>query len=112
MTDGNVEFGAFDLMLLGVFFISYNVLGLVQIAMLFGRRFIVFASLTAAALLAAQGFAWFDYAEFCVEPTSAIVCGRDQQGLTGMGMVWVYVSAAMLAMFGLNRLVRKRSGAS
>lgn len=104
----DVKFGAFDLLLLGVFFMSYNVLGLVQIAMLFGGRFIVFAALTVAALVAAQGFAWYDYAGFCAEPVSAIVCGRGRQGLTGLGMVWVYVSLAMLAMFGLNRLLRKR----
>ena len=107
-----MEFTAFDLMLLGIFFISYNVLALVQVALLYSRRWLAFAVLAAGTVALSQAFGHFDYAGFCAERQSAIVCSPDGRGLTGFALVWVYVSAAMLTAYivlkGIRRLRRNR----
>jgi hypothetical protein len=105
------KFGALDLMILGVFFISYSVLGLTQIAMLFSRRFITFMVLGAISAVIAQSFVLLDFTGFCSERSSVILCGSEKQELVGLGMVWVIVSFAMLAVYGMARaLQRLRTG--
>lgn len=52
-----VDFSALELALMVPFFISYSVVALVQINNLFSGRFIIFAALSAAAALIAEGFA-------------------------------------------------------
>lgn len=101
-----MKFGALDLLLLGVFFISYNVLGLMQIAFLYGRRYLTFSAVSAGVLLIAQGFTWLDVSGFCQERSSVIICGEEREGLVGLGMVWVIVCAAMLVIFLLLQGIR------
>lgn len=102
------KFGAFDLLLLGVFFISYNVLALVLVACLYGRRWIAFAVVTAVVTVAAQGFRWLDFAEFCAERSSVIVCGEDRQELVALGSVWIIVCAVILLVFLILQVIRRR----
>ena len=100
------QYTALDGGLLGVFFISYSVLALVQLNNLFNRRFILFLAIAVCTALVTTGFEYSDFDEFCAESPSAIVCGGTGRGLTALGLVWVYVSAAMLALFGLGQLIR------
>ena len=97
---------ALDGALLGAFFISYSVLALVQLNNLFNGRFILFVALAACTALVATGFEFSEFAEICAESPSAIMCGGTGRGLTALGMVWVYVSAAMFALFGVAQLIR------
>ncbi|WP_417514290.1 hypothetical protein [Minwuia sp.] len=105
---GAAKFGALDLMLLGVFFISYNVLALLQIAFLYGGRYVTFGAVTVGAVLLAQGFVFLDVSAFCADRSSVIICSDDKRQLVSLGMVWVIVCAAMLVIFaalqGLRRL--------
>lgn len=101
------KFGALDLMILGVFFISYSVLGLTQIAMLFSRRFITFVVLGAISAIIAQSFVLLEFTDFCSERSSVILCGPEKQELVGLGMVWVIVCFAMLAVFGMARALQR-----
>jgi hypothetical protein len=102
------KFGAFDLLLLGVFFISYNVLALVLVACLFGGRWIAFAAVTVVVTLAAQGGRWLDFRDFCAERSSVIVCGEERQELVALGSVWIIVCAAILVIFLLLQVIRRR----
>ncbi|ANK80971.1 MAG: hypothetical protein TEF_09310 [Rhizobiales bacterium NRL2] len=103
----SLKFGAFDLMLLGAFFISYNVLALIQVALLYGGRFIVFATVTLAAVLAAPGLEMLDLSETCAVRSSAILCGDGKQVLIGLGTVWPIVCFAVLLIFVMLRAIRR-----
>ncbi|WP_416899407.1 MAG: hypothetical protein ACMVY4_06735 [Minwuia sp.] len=103
---GASHFSAIDMALLGCFFISYSVLALIQVANLFGNRFIVFGAIAAATAIAAQGFALADFSGFCAEQSSVIICSSEPHGLTRFGTVWVYVSAATLAMYAVVQAIR------
>ena len=107
---GSSHFSAIDSALLGCFFISYSVLALVQISSLFSRRYVTFGILAAGSLLVAQGFALIDFSGFCAERSSVIICSGERFGLTRFGMVWVYVTAAMLGMYGFIRILRAIRG--
>jgi hypothetical protein len=103
LTDG---FGAFDLMLLSVFFISYSVAALVQVNNLFNDRYAVFGGLVLIAFLASRLFGMMDYTSFCAETNSALVCRNGGRGLVALATMWIYVSFAMLFMFGCVCLIR------
>ena len=107
------KFGAFDLLLLGVFFISYNVLGLMQVAFLYGRRWILFGAVTIGVIALAQGLRYLDVSGFCADRSSAIVCGEDKQELVALGMIWGIVCIGILVIFILLQgLKRMRAGRS
>ncbi|MEM6743862.1 MAG: hypothetical protein AAF676_09020 [Pseudomonadota bacterium] len=110
-----IRFGAIDAALLGAFYMSYGIFGLVQLVSLFEGRPLRFALLLLASGALAQGFGAFDADGFCLDGRSAIICNNGARGLVGLGMAWVWVSLGMLAMFagsrGLSRLRAKREGA-
>lgn len=101
------KFGAFDLLLLGVFFISYNVLALMQVAFLYGRRYVVFGLVTLIVTAAALGSRWVSFDGFCAERSSVIVCGEDRQELVALGSVWIIVCAAVLVIYVLLQAIRR-----
>ena len=100
------QYTALDGALLGAFFISYSVLALTQLNNLFNGRFILFFAVIACAALSAAGFELSDFSDFCANGPSAIVCGGTGRGLTILAMVWVYVSGAMFALFGVSRFIK------
>ena len=100
------DLSGFDLALLSVFFISYAVLGIVQLANLFGARFGIFVALIATALILGFGVGYIDFSGFCAETRSSIVCGERASGLSAFIMIWVWVSLAILPMFGLSKLLQ------
>lgn len=103
---GLAQYSALDGALLGGFFISYSVLALVQINNLYNGRFLLFAGLAACAGLIATGLGRADFSGFCADGPSVIVCGGTGRGLTALGMVWLYVSGAMLVLFGVAQAIR------
>ena len=106
------EFCGTDLMLLALFFISYSVLALVQLANLFAGRFVLFAGLGAGLCVLALILGALDYGNFCATAGSALVCGNGADGLRAMGLLWGVVSLAMLGGFALSRgISRWRGGA-
>ncbi len=104
------QYSALDGALLGAFFISYSVLALVQLSNLFNERFFVFVTLVACTALIARGFGLSDFTELCVDDPSVIMCGGNGRGLATLGMVWVYVSGAMFALFGIAQIIRSLRG--
>lgn len=100
------QYTALDGGLLRAFFISYSVLALVQLNNLFNGRFILFLAIAACTALATTGFEYSDFEQICGESPSAIMCGGTGRGLSALGLVWIYVSAAMFALFGLGQLIR------
>jgi len=104
------HYTALDGALLGAFFISYSVLALVQLNNLFNGRFILFVALVACAALITTGFELSDFSKICANGPSAIICGGKGQGLTALGLVWLYVSGAMFALFGIAQLIRTLRG--
>lgn len=97
------EFGAFDVMLIGVFFISYSVFALTQLNNLYSARFLLFIGLAAGSAALAFGLGELNVSGFCADTNSAIVCGNEGRALRSFGLVWAAVSAAALAMFALAR---------
>ena len=101
------DLSGFDLALLSVFFISFAVLGVVQLANLFGGRTGVFSGLVAASLAFALGVRYAPFEGFCAETQSVLICNDAASGLSAFAMIWVWVSLAMLPMFGLSKLIQK-----
>lgn len=106
----SVDLTALDMALLPMFFISYSIVAIVQIANLFGGRHVLFAAITAGLLAIALSFRLADFSRFCAQSASAVVCGGDGEGLTAFALAWAYVSLGMLAMYlfvcGIGWLVR------
>lgn len=107
MDEAQIDLTAFDFALIGGFFISYSVIGLAQLNALFNGafvRFLVVAGVFAGIAIAAGSWS---FAEYCAEPPSAIVCNNGGRGLWSMALVWSAVSAAILGMFLLSRLITR-----
>ncbi|MEM1315078.1 MAG: hypothetical protein AAGI51_11015 [Pseudomonadota bacterium] len=104
-------YGAIDAALLGAFYMSYGVLGLVQIANLFEGRALRFAAILGGAAALGQGFGLLDYSGFCAVRSSAVICNHGARGLVGLATPWVWVSLAMLALFGMSKGLGRLSGA-
>lgn len=102
----SLKFGAFDLMLLGAFFISYNVLALIQVAFLYSGRSLAFAAVSVAAVLAAPGMRMLDFAESCAARPSAILCSYEKPVLIGLGTVWAIVCLAVLMIYLTLQAIR------
>ena len=101
----NGDLTALDMALVPSFFISYGIVGLIQLNALFGGAYIRFAAIAAGATLIAFGFLWIDFSDGCVSFYSSLICANNAQGIYGFALVWTYVSAAMLAMFLFNRSI-------
>lgn len=102
----SLKFGAFDLMLLGAFFISYNVLALIQVAFLYSGRIVVFAAVSVAAILAAPGLRMLDFADSCAARPSAILCGDEKPVLIGLGTVWAIVCLVVFMVYVTLQAIR------
>lgn len=101
----NGDLTALDMALVPSFFISYGIVGLIQINALFARAWLRFAVIAAAGMIVALAFRRIDFSGGCDPFYSALICANDAQGIFGFAVVWTYVSAAMLAMFLFNRTV-------
>ena len=87
--DGAAElhsYGAMDAALQGVFFMSFGVLGLMQLTSLFEGRPLRFATFMLCAGAVAQGFGLLDFAGWCAQSSSALICNHDARGLVALGM--------------------------
>ena len=101
----NGDLTALDMALVPSFFISYGIIGLIQLNALFGGAWTRFVAIAGGAFIAALAIRWIDFSTGCAAPYSALICGNDAEGLYGFAIVWTYVSAAMLAMFLFNRSI-------
>lgn len=111
--DDLVRYGALDAALIGAFFMSYGIFGLVQLVNLFEGRPGRFAVSLIVAGALAQGFGALDVQAYCRDGPSAFVCNNDAAGLVALGMAWVWVSFGTLAMFAasksLTRLAERKA---
>ena len=98
----NGDLTALDMALVPSFFISYGIIGLIQLNALFAQAYLRFVAISAAVLITAYVFQWM-FAGGCTTPYSSLICANNAQGLFGFAFVWTYVSAAMLGMFLFNR---------
>lgn len=101
----NGSLTALDMALVPAFFISYGVVGLIQLNALFGGAYIRFAVMAASVTLIAYGFRWIDFSGGCTTFYSSLICANGAQGIFGFALIWTYVSAAMLGMFLFNRSI-------
>ena len=100
----NGDLTALDMALVPSFFISYGIVGLIQLNALFGAAYLRFAAISAAVLIIAYAFQWA-FAGGCTSHYSSLICANNAQGIFGFAFVWTYVSAAMLGMFLFNRSI-------
>lgn len=105
--DEFTELSGFDLGLIAVFFISWSVLAVTQLAMLFGERFIAFGVIVAVCLALAFALPLAVTAEFCEGSRSVFACAKGGRGLTQLALIWVAISAAMLVMYGVVLGIRR-----
>lgn len=101
----NGDLTALDMALVPSFFISYGVVGLIQLNALFGGAYLRFAAMAASVALIAYAFQWIDFSGGCATHYSSLICANNAQGIYGFALVWTYVSAAMLGMFLFNRSI-------
>lgn len=106
--NGNLT--ALDLALVPAFFISYGVVGLIQLNALFGGAYLRYVAISAAVLIVAYAFVWIDFSDGCASQYSSLVCANDARGIHGFAIIWTYVSAAMLGMFLFNRSINALRG--
>ncbi len=101
----NGDLTALDMALVPGFFISYGIIGLIQLNALFGAAYLRFAAISVAVLIIAYAFQWIDFSGGCATRYSSLICTNNAQGIFGFAFVWTYVSAAMLGMFLFNRSI-------
>lgn len=106
----NGDLTALDMALVPSFFISYGIIGLIQLNALFGGAYLRYAIISAAAFIIALAFQWIDFSSGCASHYSSLICANNAQGIYGFAFVWTYVSAAMLAMFIFNRSIHALRG--
>lgn len=97
----NGDLTALDMALVPSFFISYGIIGLIQLNALFAGAYLRYAMLAAVTMIIAYAFLWVDFSAGCAMPYSSLICANDAQGIHGFAFVWAYVSAAMLAAWAM-----------
>ncbi len=100
----NGDLTALDMALVPSFFISYGIIGLIQLNALFAAAYLRFAAISAAVLIIAYAFPWI-FSGGCSTHYSSLICANNAQGIFGFAFVWSYVSVAMLGMFLFNRSI-------
>ncbi|MEM7268178.1 MAG: hypothetical protein AAF401_02880 [Pseudomonadota bacterium] len=103
----SAELSALDMALIPSFFISYSVLALSQLNLLFSERFVFFAGLAVGSYALAIGLGAIDFSGFCEGTQSVVICGSEARGLRAFGVVWTWVSAAVLGMYLVSRGLTK-----
>ena len=101
----NGDLTALDMALVPSFFISYGVLGLVQLNALFAGAYLRFIAIVVASLILIGLFSWIDFSEGCATPYSALICANNADGLVGFAIPWLWASGAMLAAWAMVRTI-------